>query len=207
MRPITRGGRLFAALALAALASVCGVSRCEGEDVLFSDDFKTADPAWGFDAPIKDGKLTVEPPLKISRSFLNEANVFDDMTCSIKVHIVSDDDAGCPGGGLIFWAKDDSNFYELVVTPSGKVAVWRLVNNRWITPVSLRDCPDVKKGKDAWNLLKVVIRGNQATVSINGKDVATFKGQPPDGGGMIGVCGECGEKKSVYEFSDPTVTK
>ena len=208
MRHATTSTRLFAALALATLASVCGTPRCEGDDTLFSDDFKTADPAWGIDAEatIKDGIFTVVPNLTFGHVYLNEANVFQDMTCSIKAQNVAG--GTDQPGGLVFWAKDTDNYYALNITADGGVSVWRMVNKRWIYPLAWRDCPDIKKGTGQSNLLKVVVRDNQATVSVNGKDVATFKGQPPDGGGMIGVYGESGDKtKSQWQFSELSVTK
>jgi len=51
-------------------------------------------------------------------------------------------------------------------------------------------------------------KGNQATVYINDTEVVTFKGQPPQGGSLIGVKGDSPEKsQAVWEFSDLKVTK
>ncbi len=116
--------------------------------MLFSDDFKTVDPGWGTDVPIKDGKLTVEPDLSSTRWYLNETNVFEDMTCSIKVRMAAGDEE--TWGGLVFWARDQNNFYQFQISPKeGKVSVSRMVSGRWISPVSARDCPDIKKALES----------------------------------------------------------
>ena len=208
MRHTMTAARLFASLALAALASVFSAPRCQGDDVLFSDDFKTADPAWAADANgvIKDGTFTVQPELNMGDTYVNQANVFQDMTCSIKMQKLAGD--ADEAGGLAFWAADYSNCYYLNITAEGKVGVCRKVSGRWLYPLNYQDCADIKKGTGQWNVLKVVVRGNQATVSVNGKNVATFKGQPPDGGGMVGMYGESGATtKSQWQFSDLSVTK
>jgi hypothetical protein len=90
----------------------------------------------------------------------------------------------------------------------GRISVARWAGGRWLEPVPWRDCPEVKKGSGQTNLIKVITRGNQATVNINGKDVVTFKGQPPEGGGLIGfyTSGD-GKQKAASEFSDLKVAK
>ena len=66
----------------------------------------------------------------------------------------------------------------------------------------------IKKGVDQWNALRVVTKGNSATVFINDQQAIAFKGQPPRGGGMIGVHGESGKSsQAICEFSHIAVSK
>jgi hypothetical protein len=178
------------------------------QEVLFEDNFKTLDPAWGDGFVIKDGKAVLAPDLNGAKAWLNQANVFQDMTLSLQLRAASgDQDDNCVGGAII-WAIDRQNHYVINLSTSGKISVARLVNNHALHPIPQRDCPEVKKGVGQSNLLKIVVKGNQATINMNGKDVLTFKGQPPEAGGAIGLRAESADKtKAVWEFSDLKVTK
>ena len=118
----------------------------------------------------------------------------------------SDDPAW--GGGLVFWAKDESNYYALLVSGDGQFSVRRYVNDRALTPVDWSENAAIKKGVGQVNELRIVTRGYQATAYINGTQVTTFNGQPPDGGSLIGVKGSSAEKSQItWEFADLKVTK
>jgi len=54
--------------------------------------------------------------------------------------------------------------------------------------------------------LRVVTKGRQATAYINDKEVATFSGQPPPGGGCIGLYGQSGKSQNIWQFSNLKVT-
>lgn len=129
------------------------------------------------------------------------------MTYSIRVRMAGESGNKDGLGGIAFWAKDTSNYYIADIGPEGRFSVLRRVNDRWLYPVPGRDCPHIKKGRIEWNLLAVLVRGNEATVRVNGKDVVTFKGQVPAGGGQIGVYCQSGDAVTVWEFSDLKVTK
>src|SRR6266478_8883547 len=83
-------------------------------EILFEDNFTNLDPSWGIPGErlsVEDGKLTLKPAPDTTQSILNQANVFDDADIRVEV-ILPAGDASVPGG-LIFWAKDHSNFYCL----------------------------------------------------------------------------------------------
>src|ERR1700741_4003995 len=87
-----------------------------GGDILYEDNFTNLDPSWGTPGDIlsvKDGKLTLKPALNTTQSVLNQSNVFDDADIAVDV-ILAAGDPVVPGG-LIFWAKDYSNFYCLSI--------------------------------------------------------------------------------------------
>jgi hypothetical protein len=84
------------------------------------------------------------------------------------------------------------------------------VNQRSLSPVPWRESASIKKGLGQTNELRVVTKGAQATVFINDTQVVSFNGQPPQGGGFIGMIAFSPEKatnKNVWEFSDLKVTK
>jgi hypothetical protein len=86
------------------------------------------------------------------------------------------------GGGLIFWAKDNSNYYYLLVSGNGQFTVRRYVNSQSLAPVDWRESAAIKKGVGQVNELRVVTKGNQARVYINDTEVITFNGQVPERG-------------------------
>jgi hypothetical protein len=195
---------------LMLLVASSSVWACKGKKVLFEDNFATLDPAWGEPTKnrnVKDGKLIVQPALNTSEAVLNQANVFEDLDACIKVRLVKSDDPS-QAGGLIFWGKDYSSYYALKVSADGHFKVARLVGNHWIDAVASRENAAVKKGIGQVNQLRVVTKGNQATVYINDEEVVSFKGQPPEGGSLVGVIGSSPPEESqvVWEFSDLKIT-
>jgi len=84
----------------------------------------------------------------------------------------------------------------------------RWTNVRTLQPVPWCENTVIKKSVGQTSQLRVMTKGNQATVYINDTEVVTFKGQPPQGGSLIGVKGDSPEKsQAVWEFSDLKVTK
>ncbi len=185
-------------------------SGTKASDILLEDNFATLDPGWGaatdsFSAA--NGKLTLQADLNAGLVGLNQSNRFEDMDASIKVNMAKSDDQSW-GGGLVFWATDYDNYYALLVSADGQFTVRRYVNARSLAPVDWRENPAIKKGVGQVNQLRVVTRGTQATVFINGTEVITFSGQPPQGGGYVGVKGSSAEKSQiVWEFSELKVAK
>lgn len=180
--------------------------------ILFQDNFATLDPAWGAPSSnlsVQNGKLILQPEINNSSTAKNQANLFEDIDARVRVSLAKSDNPSY-GGGLIFWAKDASDYYYLLVTGEGWLSVNRWVNQRSSLPVQWRESAAIKKGIGQINQLRVVTKGNQATVYINDTEVVTFKGQPPQGGSFIGVIAFSPEKaqnKNVWEFSELKVMK
>ena len=159
--------------------------------VLFEDKFTTLDPSWAAPSDqinAKDGKLVITPPKNTTNTYLNQANILpNDAEIDFTLTFVK---AGDPtyGSGLVYWAKDYDSWYSLLINANGWFAVTRNVGgNRILIPVAWRESDAIKKGEGQENQVKVVTKGNQAAITINGKDVITFSGQPPEGGSIIGV--------------------
>src|SRR5580693_1926774 len=74
---------------------------------------------------------------------------------------------------------------------------------RWLQPVGWIENEAINKGIGQVNRLRVVTKGHQATAYINDKQVATFNGQPPHGGGCIGVSGGSPENaQNIWQFAN-----
>ena len=105
-------------------------------EILYQDSFANLDPSWGTPSErlsVKDGKLTLKPVPNTTQSILNQSNVFDDADIRVEVNMPAGD-ANVPGG-LIFWAKDHSNFYCLCIDAAGYFKISRYVTDRWLQPV------------------------------------------------------------------------
>jgi hypothetical protein len=178
-----------AALIMAMAVVLLAVTASLAGKVLFEDKFTSLDPAWGAPGPImdaKDGKLVITPQQNTSQTILNQANVFpNDAEASFTMTFIK---APAPtwGSGLVFWAKDYNEYYAVLVNAEGWFAVQRYVAGRYLLPVAWRESDAIKKGEGAANQVKVATKGNKAAISINGKEVISLSGQPPEGGSLIG---------------------
>ena len=158
-------------------------------NVLFEDKFTTLNLSWDLPSAkihVKDGKLVITPDKNETLSYLNQAAVLpNDMEASYTITFIKAPDPDS-GSGFIFWAKDYNEYYVIETTPNGSFAIERYMAKRWLLPVPWQQSDAIKKGVGADNQVKVVTKDNQATVTINGKEVASFSGQPPEGGSLIG---------------------
>ncbi len=202
--------KLFA-LAMVLAVGVLAANSSFGATVLFEDKFATLDPGWGMASKVidvKDGKLVFSPEVNQAQTLLNQANFFpNDADASVIVNYIT---AAAPsyGSGMLFWAKDYTDYYSLMVNPEGWFAVQRYVAGRTLTPVTWRQSDAIKKGAGVDNLLRVVTKGNQGTVFINDKEIVTFSGQPPQGGSLVGMKASSGETAAnVVAFADLKVVQ
>ena len=189
--------------ALVALLSSAPIKEAFAGDVLYEDDFTNLDPSWGTAGDIlsvKEGKLLLKPALNTTQSVLNQSNVFDDADVELQITL-SSGDPGVPGG-LVFWAKDYSNFYCLCIDGNGSFKISHFVVDRWLNPVGWTQSNAINKGVGQTNKLRVVTKGRQASAYINDQEVVTINGQPPQGGGCVGISGgSAQEAQNTWEFA------
>ena len=200
-----------AVLVMAVAMLVVAANMCLAAKVLFEDKFTKLDPSWGSTSAImnvKDGKLVITPEKNTTQTILNQANVFpNDMEASYTLTFIK---APAPtwGSGLVFWAKDYDEYYAVLLNAQGWFGVQRHVSNRYLLPVAWQASDAIKKGEGAENQVKVVTKGNQATIFINGKEVVSFNGQPPTGGSLIGVKAASGpEGANTVGFANLQITQ
>ena len=194
---------IYASTLVAILLLLPILSAVAGE-ILYEDNFTNLDPSWGMPGErlsVQDGKLTLKPAPDTTQSILNQANVFDDADIRVEV-ILPAGDSSVPGG-LIFWAKDHSSFYCLCIDAAGYFKMSHYVTDRWLQSVGWTENEAINKGIGQVNRLRVVTKGRQATAYINDKQVATFNGQPPQGGGCVGVSGGSPENaQNTWQFKN-----
>lgn len=204
----------FSACALIALLLMPVFECALAGEVLYEDNFANLDPSWGAPSETlsaKDGKLTLKPALNSTQSVLNQSNVFDDADTQVDVTMSAGNTNVSGGldvpGGLIFWAKDYSNFYCLCINAIGSFKISHYVDNQWQTPVNWTENEAINKGAEQVNRLRVVTRGGEATAYVNDKQVATIKGQPLQGGSRFGISGgSAKDSQSIWQFASLKVT-
>ncbi len=180
--------------------------------MIYHDDFSKLNPGWTNDAGylhVEGNKLVLKPPIATNKAVVRllEAEKFTDIDASIDVRLGSGAD-GTGNAGLAFWAPDNQDDYILAVNEQGRFALVRHVKGRVTFPIAWQTNEAVKHGADAVNHLRVVTRGSDITVFINDKELMTVPGQPPDGGGFIGVASTTSEKTAhAWEFSNLVVRK
>lgn len=181
--------RKMATLAMTMAVILLAVTASLASKVLFEDKFTSLDPSWGAPGPamnVKDGKLIITPEMNTTQTVLNQANVFpNDSEGSFAMTFVKTPAPGW-GSGLVFWARDYNEYYTVLINAEGWFAVQRYVAGRYLLPVAWRESDAIKQGEGAENQIKVVTKGDKATVFINGKEIISLSGQPPQGGTLVG---------------------
>jgi hypothetical protein len=192
---------------LALLALTNGAYACKGPNVLYEDDFSMADPAWGnyTSQKIEGGKLTIAPEQYTGYALENQSSFFTDFDVCVDV-VQKHNDPTTGYAGIVFWGVDYDNFYSLDVATNGFVRVSRKQNQRWLTPVAWTEIAGINPGTEV-NQVRVTAKGNLATLYVNGTQAASFKGQPPQGGGLLGVYASSPKDSTgLFDFDNFKVT-
>lgn len=201
----------FAAGAAAVWLAVGGVAQaCEGSKTVFADQFDRLDLTWG-DAGdsfyVNGGHLTVIPSPDQAYYAFNNSGYYDDIDLCVDVLSVNADLSGDSFAGLIFWGVDKDNYYSFVITADGYAAAFRRQKGKSLTQVDWTEFDAIKKGADMANQLRVVTKGNSATLYVNGKEFKQINGQPPEDGWLFGVrAASPKNSKATYGFDNLSLT-
>jgi hypothetical protein len=209
------GGLRDAAMATAMLVLVgaAAAQACEGKRVLFEDRFDENELQSTWDGSpdevkLQDGRMIVTTKPDWTVWVPNTASLYDDIDMCVDVTTVQAVDPATNRVGLVFWYTDDKNFYTLETDASGNASVWRKQRGKWLEQVSWAKEPALHTGDGATNQLRVVTKGNAATVYINGEKFKDITGQPPDNGQEIGVIAYSPKKgAATYAFANVKITQ
>jgi hypothetical protein len=187
---------------LAFTLGSAGASACEGKNELLRDKFTTPEPGWGDlqgeGASIEAGHLVlgVPPEYKGAGSWanrlLNQSDVFEDMSVCAIFKVANPNPSPAADNtifGLVFWARDVNAYYTFNVSTIGSYSLARKIGTgrTMIYPISWTSSSDIKKGLNQSVELQVTVKGNVATLFVDGKKVGEVKGQVPNGGGLVGI--------------------
>jgi hypothetical protein len=193
-----------ATLVLPNLAYACGNGA-----VQFTDDFKTPDPGWIHNDQVKigSGAITLTPAVNKSEVAYNTTYLFSDADVCVQTKPNDFTKPEQLSGGLMFWMTDMNSFFIFNIWPNGAWRVSRRAGSRYIT-VSSGNSDAIKKCVGDLNEVEVRVSGKTGSGYVNGTKVATFNGQPPDGGGYYGVNAESeDERANIWEFHDFKILK
>jgi len=190
-------GALF--LALASLGAAPALAACTGNPS-FEDTFKTLDPSWGAaDATflVQNGSLLIKPQPGYIRWSLSQSDYYGDGSLCVTEAINESSAIDQAQALVLFWATNDyANMYILNIGSDGKQGYYKidkLSNKRWLTPIGWTTDPAIKFALGDTNAVEIQMAGRVATIIVNGKTVNQFNGDPPDGGGLIGLGGSDGD--------------
>lgn len=157
-------------------------------DVLFSDDFSFADAGWSlYDAEIREGALLHSPKPSAWSNAFYFGSLFHDADVRVRARIVASSDKAATAASLAFWHLDGQNFYAFTFWPeSAFLRVTRFQDGSSIAVVE-RKVEGFAPGPDGSFELGVATRAGIAAVSINGREIARFKGRAPPNGWKIGT--------------------
>ncbi|HZP19936.1 MAG TPA: hypothetical protein VFB16_06960 [Bauldia sp.] len=180
----------MASLAVALLAGIGAAQACEGDKVLFEDDFATLEPTWGAkseEVDVAGNKLMLTPEANYTTWVPSTANLYEDIDFCADVSSVKAVDPDHSYAGLVFWYADDDNFYAFEFAANGNASVWRRQRGKWLKQMNWQPAGALKQNDGAVNQLRVVTMGNEADFYINGSQFGSIKGVPPADGQQIGV--------------------
>jgi hypothetical protein len=165
---------------------------CSGKTV-FSEDFRQVDASWGVNpetVTVEDGKVKIKAAADGHQGFSFPGRPFVDADYCVTIQSpnnLKDVNSSQVIAGFTFWERDNSG-YLLLVAPNGAAALLRAVNGHMALPPPARFhlFAAVKKGAGAKNMLRVTTNGNSIITYVNGQKFASIRGEPPEGGGVIG---------------------
>ena len=166
---------------------------CKPESAVFYDDFHKPDAGWNLivsdSQHYDEGQLVLKPNPDEAASLKYLSLRYENVT--ICAHIKSPPQLkaldGDPSGGVIFWATDNDNYYLATVSPDGSYAIWRRFAGNFISLVPRTKNEQIKSRTNAVNEVRVVLVDNFGALFINNVKVQEFRGQPPKGGGAVGL--------------------
>jgi hypothetical protein len=206
----------IAVLIFAAAAALTPVAAhaCTGT-ALFEDAFASLDSGWGDGAggrlKVADGKATISLPANALWWVWNSGWAFPAAVdlCVDATTLSDTADPVSSAAGLVFWVKDNGNFYVFNVSSAGTYWISRLLDGKWAkNPADAVASPDIRKGPNQTNSLRVKSDGANVAFFINGKEQTKLKLQPPGKSSYVGLFGQSAVKSAdSWEFTKLKVTE
>ncbi len=187
---------------------------CQGKaNAALDENFQKPDAGWG---KIGDDVFSTSPQGLVikskagSNSWIYNSNYTLDGTdfCAqftLPAQMPTPADRHTVGdAGVLFWLKDNLNFYVATVGADASVGIYRLINNNWSTIYGPTPTTAFKTAPGTTNEIEIQVKGNTGTLIVNDTPVTTFHGQAPPNGGSPGVYVESADK-SVTTWVFPRV--
>ncbi|HVV60528.1 MAG TPA: toll/interleukin-1 receptor domain-containing protein [Pseudolabrys sp.] len=178
--------------------STTSAPRCDESAAAFVDDFQSAKAGWihlgetriGSNAYYDNGQMVLIAATQNTKWIVVPSRHFADATiCADLKSPAQADDLNATAGGLVFWSRigNMDDIYTANLYPDGSYAILRKDSGKWSTIVPKKAFAGIHKGLGAQNQIKVALKSSTATLYINGVKAQEIEGDPPDGGGVIGL--------------------
>jgi hypothetical protein len=196
--------------AVAVLLATSGAAAaCLGKsDPALDDNFVHPDPGWpnGDNVSPTPQGLVVKPPANGSTWAVNSNYAMDGSDLCVSVALPATlptpaDEDTVGDVGVVFWKRDNDNYYMAAISPDGNAIVSRYLVGQWLTIVNSIQSPAIKTGPGAVNEIEITCRGNAGSLYVNDTKLTDFRGQSPPGGGPPGVYAESGPTVTNWVFS------
>lgn len=182
---------------------------CKGDKVLFEDDFTTPDPSWTGPKTfeVKGGKATLKAEPDKAVHYYYPGFAFEDADICVTITSTETTDPSKTAAGLIFWVKDYDNLFVVHLAPNGFYSSSRKIRGQWTTLIPNTKSDAIKQGNNQANVLRVTLKGQQVTITINDKEIIRVRGQSPEGPSFVGLYAASGpDKPDVWQFTNLKVT-
>jgi hypothetical protein len=187
----------LAILLMSSAAPAWRASACEGQNVIFEDQFHDDAGGWSIkdNMEVKDGAFTFKlPPDDMSSNLNVTFTVKDADICTDTVW--PEGDQPVLGAGLLFWGEDNRTYFQFGILNNGKFWIARKQDGKWLGTIAANvDSTAIKTLPGATNTLRVKTNGNSVTFYINGTKVRDLRGQAPKTGWRFGLSGDNFDKQ------------
>jgi hypothetical protein len=190
---------LFAGLVAVSALAANPAYACKGGTETFNINFNDEDSLTQNDAfTYSNGKAVVKPPKgKIAWAF-NPDQIDSDIDLCVTFKTLKE--AANPAAALIFWTSDKDMYLAMVSTKTGQAQIYILAK-QWRDGSASKKV-EYKKGAD--NILRVVLKGNEGTASLNDKEFVKFKRKEALDSFNVGIGFQDGEFE-VSKFAGTSV--
>lgn len=194
---MSRSLLFLAILLMSSAAPAWRAAACEGQNVIFEDQFHDDAGGWSIkdNMEVKDGAFTFKlPPDDMSSNLNVTFTVKDADICTDTVW--PEGEQTVLGAGLLFWGEDSRTYFQFGILNNGKFWIARKQDGKWLGTIATNvDSTAIKTLPGATNTLRVKTNGNSVTFYINGTKVRELRGQAPKTGWRFGLSGDNFDKQ------------
>jgi hypothetical protein len=174
----------------------------------FADDFTKTDLGWGRlpdDVSRQNGSLVFTLKQNVVRPLIYLSLRYSNATVCTNFAwpqgLIPENDGAA--AGLAFWAPNANEYYQIGVYRNGTYDVYRRWQGRWIIVQPRTRSENIRTAADARNQIKLHMVNNKATLYLNDARTLEFWGQPPAGGGAIGLYAQADKERPVtWRFTE-----
>jgi hypothetical protein len=149
--------------------------------LLFEDDFSNPDSGWQvrLDDVVEWGYENSEYSCLMKKQGWitwecnDNVGQLTDFSLEVDAMQISGPNENMAAYGVIFRALDSNNFYNFRISPNGRYTIEKRTNGQWDTPLRDWTVSNLIKQGSLMNHIKVVCKGSQIELNVNGYHLTT----------------------------------